>query len=132
MDPIAAQQVASDGYHVLVATFSGVLGALLTYVVGVVRLKDKINEIVNAKFSDMVSHCESCRAECKGVRAMKENDLSGRITASEREFNLKLAQGTKQFTYIRLLLEDVICEKLEIPKERLERIQRISGVGTIE
>ena len=106
-----------NGYHVIVALVSGVLGVLITYIVGVVRLKDQIHKEVDEKYKNVFEHCETCRAECKEVREMKEKDLEG-----------KLKQGDKQFTYIRLLLEDVICEKLEIDRERIERIQKISGV----
>jgi hypothetical protein len=105
------------GYHVIVALVSGVLGVLITYIVGVVRLKDQIHKEVDEKYKEIFEHCDTCRAECKEVRDMKEKDLEGKLT-----------QGDRQFTYIRLLLEDVICEKLEIDRARIERIQKISGV----
>ena len=106
--------------HWLIALTSGVFGALITYIVAVVTLRDRMRGELSKKVSAVYDHCEACRDECIGVRTM-----------AEEEFETKLRAGEIQFTYIRLLLEDVICEKLEIPKEKIERIKNISGVNAL-
>ncbi len=110
--------------HWLIALTSGILGALITYILAIVTFRDKLRtemeeegKETSKKINKVYTHCESCRNECQEVRVM-----------SEKELESKLQQGDRQFTYIRLLLEDVICEKLEIPRVKIERIRDIAGV----
>jgi hypothetical protein len=106
--------------HMFLAFMVGGLGMLISYIVAIVSFRDKIRGELSKKISAVYEHCETCRNDCIGERTM-----------AEEEFENKLRAGEIQFTYIRLLLEDVICEKLEIPKEKIERIKNISGVNSL-
>lgn len=106
--------------HWLISLTGGVVGALIAYIVAVVGFRDTLKKDISDKVNKVYEHCEKCRHECVEVREMSEAELENKLKA-----------GDIQFTYIRLLLEDVICEKLEIPKEKIERIQKISGVNQV-
>ena len=107
--------------HGVLALMVGAVGALIAYILAVVGFRDTLKKDFSDKVQKVYDHCEKCRHECVEVREMSEAELQNRLHA-----------GEIQFTYIRLLLEDVICEKLEIPKEKIERIKNISGVNSLD